>query len=133
MLETLGILEAGGCIPKLRHDLTKKTNVDLNIGAALNSVTVIYPYDFATEAVQKKVFGEKPNVLEGRVIFVTNTALSRPSVTTINAAEAAPKGGIDSAKSSLPTFAPIKASELRQASATGSLPTYLASLFEVCK
>jgi hypothetical protein len=133
ILQTLGILEAGGCTPKLRHDLTKKTNVDLNIGPSLNSVTVIYPCDFSTEAVQKKVFGDKPNVLEGRVIFVTNTALSRPSVATINAAEAAPKGVIDSAKSSLPTFAPIKASELRQANAAGSLPAYLESLFEVGK
>ena len=92
---------------------------------------VIYPFDFAVEALPQKVTGEKPPVLKRQFIFVADPPARRPPVENINVAEAPPEGAIDPAKASMPVFAPVKVSELQQARLAGDLTTYLGRLFEV--
>lgn len=129
IIETLGLFDAGGCVPKPRYDPNMRTNVDLTVGGVRNSAAVIYPFDFAFDALGQRVFGEKPTVLRKRFIFVADPVENRPHVQTIDAAEAAPEGAIDPAKAALPTFTPVRASELQQARAAGNLTAYFGQLF----
>jgi len=131
IIETLGVLEAAGCVPKPRYDPNLRTNVDLTVAGVQRSAVVIYPFDFAVESLPQKIIGEKPPVLKKRFIFVADSAARRPPVENINVAEAPPEGAIDPAKASMPVFAPVKVSELRQARMAGDLTTYLGRLFEV--
>jgi hypothetical protein len=130
IIEILGVFEHGGCAPKPRCDMNTRTNVDVTISDARSPVVVIYPQSLDFEALQKKVFGEKPPVLKRRFIFVTDPAHSRPPVDTINAAKVSPQGAIDAGKASSPTFSEVKGSELKRAHQTGDLNAYLERLFK---
>jgi hypothetical protein len=131
IIQTLGVLESGGCVPKPRYDPNLRTNVDLTVAGIQRSAVVIYPFDFAVEALPNKVTGEKPPVLKRQFIFVADPAARRPPVENINVAAAPPVGAVNPAKASMPVFAPVKVSELQQARLAGDLTTYLGRLFEV--
>lgn len=131
IIQTLAVLEGGGCVPKPRYDPNLRTNVDLTVAGIQRSAVVIYPFDFAVEALPQKVTGEKPPVLKRQFIFVADPPARRPPVENINVAAAPPEGAVNPAKASMPVFAPVKVSELQQARLAGDLTTYLGRLFEV--
>lgn len=129
IVETLAVLEAGGCVPKPRYDLGMGTNVDFTVAGSQSSAVLIYPFDFAFEALQRKLFGARPPVLKRQFIFVAHPVESRPPVDSINVAEAPAVGAIDPAKAGVPTITPVNASELRRAGVAGDLTNYLSHLF----
>lgn len=128
IMEALAILEAGGCAPKPRNDLIRRTNVDLTIAGTEISLVVVYPFNFAFEALTQKLFGEKPPVLKRWFIFVADPVDSRPPVGSINAAQIPPEGAIDPARAGVPIMVPLKASELRRAGSVGGISSYLGRL-----
>lgn len=129
IIETLAVLEAGGCDPKPRYDLGMGTNVDVTVSGSRSSAVLIYPFDFAFEALQRKLFGARPPVLRRQFIFVADPLESRPPVDSINVAEALAVGAIDPAQAGVPTITPVNASELRRAGIAGDLTNYLSHLF----
>jgi hypothetical protein len=129
IIQTLAVLEAGGCGPKPRYEHKLRTNVDLTFGDSQISAVMVYPFSFAFEALQLKLFGERPPVLKRQFILVADPLQSRPPVDSINVAEAPAVGAIDPVKAGAPTIAPVNASELRRAGLAGELTTYLRRLF----
>lgn len=125
IMEALAILEAGGCAPKPRIDLDRRTNVDITVAGTHNSLVVVYPFDIAYEALTQKLCGEKPPVLKRWFIFVADPVDSRPPVGTINAAQIPPEGAINPARAGVPILTSLKASELRRAGLTGGISSYL--------
>jgi hypothetical protein len=128
IMEALAILEAGGCAPKPRNDLNRRTNVDLTVAGTQNSFVVVYPFSFAHEALAQKLFGEKPPVLKRWFILVADPVDSRPPVGSVNVAQIPPEGAIDPARAGEPIIAPVKASELRRAGLAGDITSYLGRL-----
>lgn len=125
LMETLAVLESGGCAPRPRFDQSLKTNVDLTVAGAEKTAAVVYPFNYSLEALQQKLFGERPPVHERHFVFVADLAQERPRVETINVAEAPAVGSVDPAKAGSPTIAAIHARDLRRAAEAGDLASFL--------
>jgi hypothetical protein len=125
IIDVLAVLEDGQCSPSPRHDHVRRTNVDLTIAGSKRAAAIVYPFDYTFDALQKKLFGERPPVLETHFLFVAEILQQRPKVDTINVTEAPTAGAVDPARTGAPTIAPVRAVDLKRAAAVGDLADFL--------
>ena len=128
LLESLALLESAACAPTPRYDSQRRTNVDVSVEGTSLPATLVYPFDYSLEALQQKLFGDRPPVSEVHVILVADLASQRPPVETINVAEAPSSGALDPAKASSPTLSALRSADLKAAVASGSLPGILTRM-----
>jgi hypothetical protein len=122
ILEGLGDLERGRCDPRPRYNERNRTNVELVLsGGSTSGVALIYPFDYSLEGLQKRLFGERPPVLETHFVLVAELTQDRPKVETIDVAEAPTAGAVDPGKGSGPTLTAVRLNEVRRAVAANDL------------
>ena len=130
LVESMALLEAGGCVPRPRYDHALRTNLEFTIAGAKKSAVVVYPFDISLEALQRRLFGERPPVSRRAFIFVADPPEDRPRAGSVNVAEVPPIGAVDPSRAAAPTLSPLRAGELRRAAAAGDVTTLLARRFE---
>jgi len=125
LMETLAVLDAGGCAPTPWYNQLLRTNLDLTVAGLKKAVAIVYPFNYSLEALQEKLFGERPPVSERQFVIVAEPTEDRPRVETINVADAPATGAVDPAKAGAPTIVAIHVRELKRAAEAGDLASFL--------